>query len=103
MLRNGEFSSYQRHSGGFEIFLQIRYVDLVSFTEDENLFCVYVGKSAQVSWRLEQLKNLLKMLDENESLLCEALYKDLRKPKQVAGIICSDRVASYWFAGEHQL
>lgn len=27
------------------------------------------------------------MMDENESLLCEALYKDLRKPKQVASII----------------
>jgi len=40
------------------------------------------GKTAQISWRLEQLKNLLRMMDENESLLCEALYKDLRKPKQ---------------------
>ena len=46
------------------------------------------GKTAQISWRLEQLKNLLKMMDENESLLCEALYKDLRKPKQVSRIIC---------------
>ena len=31
---------------------------------------------------MEQLRNLLRMMDENESLLCEALYKDLRKPKQ---------------------
>ena len=62
------------------MFLPIRYVDLDSF-EDE-LF-VSVGKTAQISWRLEQLKNLLRMMDENEALLCEALYKDLRKPKQV--------------------
>ena len=59
------------------------------------MFCFSLGKTTQVSWRLEQLKNLLKMLDENDSLLCEALYKDLRKPKQVAGIICYNRVVSF--------
>jgi len=40
------------------------------------------GKTSPISWRVEQLQNLLRMMDENESLLCEALYKDLRKPKQ---------------------
>jgi len=31
---------------------------------------------------MSQLYNLLKMLDENEGAICEALGKDLRKPKQ---------------------
>jgi len=40
------------------------------------------GRTRPVEWRLTQLKNLLRMMEENEMLICEALYKDLRKPKQ---------------------
>jgi len=40
------------------------------------------GKTRPVEWRVTQLKNLLRMMEENEQLICEALYKDLRKPKQ---------------------
>ena len=41
------------------------------------------GRTRSVAWRVNQMRNLLTMLDENEKLICEALYKDLRKPKQV--------------------
>lgn len=41
------------------------------------------GRTRPVEWRKQQLRNLLRMVEENEKLLCEALYKDLRKPKQV--------------------
>jgi len=40
------------------------------------------GKTRSLAWRISQLQNLLKMLDENEAAICEALGKDLRKPKQ---------------------
>ena len=39
------------------------------------------GKTRDVTFRKEQLRSMKKMLDENESLLEEALIKDLRKPK----------------------
>ena len=42
----------------------------------------FSGKTRPLAWRMTQLKSLLKMLDENEAVLCEALGKDLRKPKQ---------------------
>ena len=42
------------------------------------------GASKKVSWRLEQLRSLLRMFDENESALCEALAQDLSKPRQEA-------------------
>ena len=88
-LRHGDLHTSQRHSGSLAMFLPIRLVvDLVSSWKRGQRSFVSVGKTAQISWRLEQLKNLLKMMDENESLLCEALYKDLRKPKQVVGLIC---------------
>ena len=41
------------------------------------------GRTRPVAWRKAQMQNLLKMMDENEKLISEALYKDLRKPKQV--------------------
>jgi acyl-CoA reductase-like NAD-dependent aldehyde dehydrogenase len=37
-----------------------------------------------VEWRVRQLEGLLRMFRENEALLCEALHKDLRKPKHEA-------------------
>ena len=41
------------------------------------------GRTRPGEWRKQQLRNLLRMMEENEELLCEALYNDLRKPKQV--------------------
>ena len=35
-----------------------------------------------MEWRVKQLEALLKMMDENEEIISEALYKDLRKPRQ---------------------
>jgi len=40
------------------------------------------GKTRPLQWRKSQLKNLLRLLDDNEAVLCEALGKDLKKPKQ---------------------
>lgn len=42
------------------------------------------GRTRPQQWRKAQLQGLLRMYDENESLFCEALAKDLRKPKQEA-------------------
>jgi len=40
------------------------------------------GKTRPLEWRLAQLRAVLRMLEENEAVLCEALGKDLKKPKQ---------------------
>ena len=34
-----------------------------------------------MDFRIRQLKNLLRMYEENESEISAALYKDMRKPK----------------------
>ena len=34
-----------------------------------------------MDFRIQQLKNLLRMYEENESDISAALYKDMRKPK----------------------
>ena len=39
------------------------------------------GKSRPIEWRIRQLKGLLKMYEENETIFTEALHKDLHKPK----------------------
>ena len=39
------------------------------------------GKTKPVEWRREQLRQLLKMLDENEEDMVAAMHKDLRKPR----------------------
>ena len=39
------------------------------------------GKTKDVKFRLKQLNGLIRMYRENEDLFCEALNKDLRKPK----------------------
>ncbi|KIW72817.1 hypothetical protein PV04_00987 [Phialophora macrospora] len=38
-------------------------------------------KTLSLEWRKEQLRQVWKMLDENESRFHEALYQDIRKPK----------------------
>lgn len=37
------------------------------------------GKTRPLAFRLQQLKELLKFLQENENAICHALYKDLKK------------------------
>jgi acyl-CoA reductase-like NAD-dependent aldehyde dehydrogenase len=39
------------------------------------------GRTRDVDFRIRQLKNLLRMYEENESDISAALYKDMRKPK----------------------
>ncbi|KAF8405705.1 hypothetical protein HHK36_007782 [Tetracentron sinense] len=39
------------------------------------------GKTKSYEWRISQLKNILKMVDENEKQIVEALRKDLSKPE----------------------
>lgn len=45
------------------------------------------GKTRDVSFRIRQLENLLRLYDENEQELLTALYKDLRKPKHEAKLV----------------
>ncbi len=40
------------------------------------------GRTLSLEWRLEQLRSLLRLLDENEAVFVESLGKDLRKPFQ---------------------
>lgn len=40
------------------------------------------GKTRPYEFRKKQLQGLLKFLDENVDLLCDALWKDLHKPRQ---------------------
>jgi len=42
------------------------------------------GRSRPVAWRRGQLQALLRFYDENEAVLCEAVAKDFRKPRQEA-------------------
>jgi aldehyde dehydrogenase (NAD+) len=39
------------------------------------------GKTRQLSWRKEQLQQVINMLETEAERMCEALHKDLRKPK----------------------
>ncbi|KAK2188091.1 hypothetical protein NP493_144g04007 [Ridgeia piscesae] len=39
------------------------------------------GRTKKLEWRRSQLKQMLRMLDEQKDALCEAVYKDLRKSK----------------------
>ncbi|XP_044758182.1 aldehyde dehydrogenase, dimeric NADP-preferring-like [Coccinella septempunctata] len=47
----------------------------------------YSNKTKSLKFRKTQLKNLIKFFEDNEDELCEALYKDLRKPK-TESILC---------------
>uniref|UniRef100_A0A2A4J5U2 Aldehyde dehydrogenase domain-containing protein n=1 Tax=Heliothis virescens TaxID=7102 RepID=A0A2A4J5U2_HELVI len=42
------------------------------------------GVSRPIKWRLKQLKNLLRMYEENRNAMIEALHKDLRRSKMEA-------------------
>ena len=37
------------------------------------------GRTRALEWRLGQLRALLKLMDENQDKLCDALYQDLHK------------------------
>lgn len=43
-------------------------------------------RTLDISWRKQQLKNLVKLVDENEAALVDALKKDLRKNSQETSI-----------------
>ncbi|EFX71031.1 hypothetical protein DAPPUDRAFT_60686 [Daphnia pulex] len=45
------------------------------------------GKTRDVNFRIRQLESLLRMYEENEADLMNALYKDLRKPKPEAKLM----------------
>lgn len=45
------------------------------------------GKTRDISFRIRQLENLLRMYEENEADFITALYKDLRKPKYEAKLV----------------
>lgn len=45
------------------------------------------GKTRDVNFRIRQLESLLRMYEENEADLVNALYKDLRKPKPEAKLM----------------
>jgi len=42
------------------------------------------GRTKKLEWRRSQLKQMLRMLDEQKDALCEAVYKDLRKVGSVS-------------------
>ena len=44
------------------------------------------GKTQSMAWREQQLKNLLKMVAENEEEIAKAVYKDLRKSRTEASL-----------------
>ena len=50
------------------------------------------GRTRNVDFRRKQLKNLFRMVEENEPLLVQALYKDLKKPSFEARMIETDYI-----------
>ncbi|KAL8244344.1 hypothetical protein R6Q59_010602 [Mikania micrantha] len=44
------------------------------------------GKTRSYEWRLSQLKSLLKMMEDSEKQICDALFSDLSKPEMEAYI-----------------
>ncbi|KAJ8717742.1 hypothetical protein PYW07_005672 [Mythimna separata] len=45
------------------------------------------GVTRPIKWRLQQLKNLLRMYEENRNAMIEALHKDLRRSKMEAVLL----------------
>ncbi len=39
------------------------------------------GRSRDIEWRVQQLKSFLRLLEENEQLFIDAVYRDLKKTK----------------------
>lgn len=60
------------------------------------------GKTRPVEWRKRQLKGMIKLLDENQKLLCEALFKDLHKPK-LESLACDIDFVKNEFIGTFKL
>lgn len=46
--------------------------------------CFNSGRTRDINFRKQQLKNLKRFLKENEDAICESCYKDLRKPRHEA-------------------
>lgn len=44
------------------------------------------GKTKKYEWRVSQLENILKMVEQREKDILSALHKDLSKPEQEAFI-----------------
>jgi len=44
------------------------------------------GKTQSLVWREQQLKNVLKMVGENEEEIAKAVFKDLRKSRTEASL-----------------
>lgn len=57
------------------------------------------GKTRPVEWRKRQLQGMIKLLEENEKLLCEALYKDLHKPR-LESLACDVEFVKNEFLGK---
>lgn len=47
---------------------------------------VVAGKTKSYEWRVSQLKSLLKMVEERDKQICDALFSDLSKPEMEAFI-----------------
>lgn len=45
------------------------------------------GKTRDINFRIKQLESLLRLYEENEAELLDAVYKDLRKPKYEAKLV----------------
>jgi len=53
------------------------------------------GKTQSLSFRLAQLKQMLKMMDENKERIVEALNRDMRKTR-LEGNFCNNN-DNWWF------
>ena len=54
-------------------------IDIPNILESQRAF-LKTGKTLEVSYRIEKLKKLRDLIEEQESQICDALYKDFKKP-----------------------
>ncbi len=54
-------------------------IDVPNILESQRAF-FKTGKTLEVSYRIEKLKKLRDLIEEQESQICDALYKDFKKP-----------------------